>query len=70
MEGGGDSVNNCDWSGCLQIGLFDGVDSILLNAEGQKHIATEPTRFIYLCPEHFKLGVGASEQTPPEENLK
>jgi len=53
-------MNRCDWTGCSAIGLFDGVDSSLLNIEGQKNVRLDEnrSRFIYLCPDHFELGVG------------
>jgi hypothetical protein len=44
-----------------QVGLFDGVDTSLLNAEARKNVPHEesPSRFIYLCPKHFELEVGS-----------
>jgi len=52
-------MNRCDWVDCFQEGIFDGVDTLLLNAEGRKNTLDENrSRFIYLCPEHFELGVG------------
>ena len=57
-------MNRCDWIDCYKVGLWDGVENILLNAAGQNNVrATEaPTRFTYLCPEHFRLGVGSLNQ--------
>lgn len=57
-------MNRCDWIECREIGLWDGVENSLLNAEGRKNIrVTEaPTRFTYLCPKHFALGVGILNQ--------
>jgi len=54
------AMNRCDWIGCSAIGLFDGIDSSLLNSEGRKNVPFDEnrSRFIYLCPEHFELGVG------------
>jgi hypothetical protein len=57
-------MNRCDWIDCYKVGLWDGVGNILLNAEGRKNVrVTEaPTRFTYLCPKHFRLGVGSLNQ--------
>ena len=60
----GDNMNKCDWTDCVKVGLFDGVENTLLNAEGQKNVGKEFRRFLYLCPEHFKLAIG----TPDKEN--
>lgn len=42
------------------MGILDGVDTSLLNNEGRKNISLDESRsrFIYLCPKHFELGVG------------
>jgi hypothetical protein len=32
-------MNRCDWVDCFQEGIFDGVDTLLLNAEGRKNIS-------------------------------
>ena len=50
-------MNRCDWLNCRAIGLFDGVRISLLNTEGRKNILVNDTRFIYLCPKHFRRGV-------------
>ena len=47
----------CDWIGCFEIGFFDGLDKTLLTEEGKKHIFAS-LKLIFLCPNHFKLGVG------------
>jgi len=47
----------CDWNGCSEIGFFDGLDKTLLSEEGKKHIFAL-LKLIFLCPDHFKLGVG------------
>jgi hypothetical protein len=51
------AMNRCDWLDCLAVGLFDGVTASLLNTEGHKNISVNETRFIYLCPMHFRRGV-------------
>jgi hypothetical protein len=53
-------MNRCDWTGCSAIGLFDGVDTSLLNLKGRENVPLDEnlSRFIYLCSEHFELGVG------------
>ena len=28
-------MNKCDWADCVKVGLFDGVENTLLNAEGE-----------------------------------
>lgn len=55
-----DDVNRCDWVGCLEVGFFDGAQKTLLNAEGEKNVRAMRRRFVYLCPEHFKLAIGTS----------
>ena len=42
------------------MGILDGVDTSLLNDEARKNIFLDESRsrFIYLCPKHFELGVG------------
>jgi hypothetical protein len=47
----------CDWMGCQEIGFFDGLDKTLLTEEGKRHIFAF-LKLIFLCPYHFKLGVG------------
>jgi hypothetical protein len=59
-----DDMDKCDWADCVKVGLFDGVENTLLNAEGQKNVGKDFRRFLYLCPEHFKLAIG----TPDKEN--
>ena len=51
-------MNRCDWTDCLAMGVFAGIHKSLLNAEGRKNTSADETRFIYLCPEHFDLGMG------------
>jgi hypothetical protein len=51
----------CDWIGCFEIGFFDGLDKRLVTEEGKKHIFAF-LKLIFLCPNHFKLGVGSSEK--------
>ena len=48
------------WDDCFEERIFDGVDTVLLNEEGRKNIpfGENRSRFIYLCPDHFELGVG------------
>jgi len=51
-------MNRCDWMDCvLEVGLFDGAPSSLLNTEAGKNIPIHKNRFISLCPQHFILGV-------------
>ena len=61
-------MNRCDWADCFEEGIFDGVDTVLLNEEGRKNIplGENRSRFIYLCPDHFELGVG---KLKPNEDL-
>jgi hypothetical protein len=61
----GDDMNKCDWTDCVKVGLFDGVENTLLNAEGQKNVGKEFRRFLYLCPEHFKLAIGKPDKENP-----
>ena len=56
-ETGDRQMNCCDWGNCLAVGPFDGVNKSLLNAVGRKNISVNETRFIYLCPQHFRRGV-------------
>lgn len=44
----------------MEVGILDGVDTSLLNNEARKNICLDETRsrFIYLCPKHWNLGVG------------
>jgi hypothetical protein len=53
-------MNRCDWADCLEVGILDGVDTSLLNNEARKKIFVDErrSRFIYLCPKHWELGVG------------
>jgi len=60
-----DDMNKCDWTDCVKVGLFDGVENTLLNAEGQKNVGKEFRRFLYLCPEHFKLAIGKPDKENP-----
>ncbi len=50
-------MNRCDWRECLAAGLFDGVHTSLLNTIGRENIPVNDTRFMYLCPKHFRRGV-------------
>ena len=45
--------------GCSEIGFFDGLDKTRLTEEGKRHISAF-LKLIFLCPNHFKLGVGNS----------
>jgi len=64
-------MNRCDWMGCGQIGLWDGVEPRLLNEEGKKKINPNGSRFLYLCPEHFQLAVGnLAQQITPKQTGK
>jgi hypothetical protein len=62
-------MNRCDWVGCSDAGVFDGVRAVLLNAKGQESVDTEQarSRFIFLCPRHFALGVGCLDQNLDEQ---
>jgi hypothetical protein len=51
----------CDWIGCSEIGFFDGLDKKLLTEQAKKHIFAF-LKLIFLCPYHFKLGVGSSHE--------
>ena len=51
------AMNRCDWRECLADGLFDGINPTLLNDVGRQNISVKETRFIYLCPQHFRRGV-------------
>jgi len=53
-----DTSTWCDWIGCLETGFFDGVQKTLLNAERRSNITETRRTFVFLCPDHFKLGVG------------
>ena len=50
----------CDWMGCSEIGFFDGLDKKLLNDEAKRHIFAF-LKLIFLCPYHFKLGMGTQD---------
>jgi len=58
-------MNRCDWGDCFEEGIFDDVNTFLLNEKGRKHIplGENRSRFIYLCPDHFELGVGKLKPT-------
>jgi len=49
----------CDWMGCSEIGFFEGLDKTRFTEESKRHIAAF-LKLIFLCPNHFKLGVGNS----------
>ena len=53
-------MNRCDWADCMEVGILDGVNTSLLNNEARKNIFLDEnrSRFIYLCPKHWELGVG------------
>jgi len=51
----------CDWIGCFEIGFFDSLDKTVLTEEGKKKIFAF-LKLIFLCPKHFKLGVGNSDE--------
>ena len=51
----------CDWMGCSEIGFFDGLDKKLLTEQGKKHVF-DFLKLIFLCPYHFKLGVGVASE--------
>ena len=51
----------CDWIGCFEIGFFDSLDKTVLTEEGKKHIFAF-LKLIFLCPYHFKLGVGLASE--------
>ena len=59
-------MNRCDWADCtLEVGLFDGAPSSLLNREAFENISFgNKTRFISLCPQHLELGL--TNRTPPK----
>lgn len=61
-ENGSENMNKCDWIDCSETRLFDGANKILLNAEGRKNVDDVFLRFVFLCPNHFKLGVGRLAQ--------
>ena len=50
------SAGCCHWSDCRKIGDFDGVNIILLNAEARKNLKAD-SRFVFLCPKHFKAAM-------------
>jgi hypothetical protein len=58
----------CDWIGCSEIGFFDGRDKTLLTNEGKKHIFAL-LKWVFLCPYHFKLGVGSSENSEEQTRI-
>jgi hypothetical protein len=46
----------CGWTDCtLEVGLFDGVPSVLLSAEGRRNISADKARFVPFCAEHREL---------------
>ena len=51
----------CDWIGCSEIGFFDGLDKTRLTEEGKRHIFAL-LKLIFLCPHHFKLGMGTLDR--------
>ena len=60
-EGPAMPQKKCDWIGCFEIGFFDSLDKTVLTEEGKKHIFAF-LKLIFLCPKHFKLGVGNSDE--------
>ena len=48
------SADRCDWNNCSEIGVFDGLNIVLLNAEVRKNLKGD-SRFVFLCPKHFIL---------------
>ena len=50
------SANPCDWINCTAFGVFDGLNTVLLNAEFCKSLKNDST-FVFLCPEHFKVAM-------------
>jgi hypothetical protein len=52
--------NRCDWMGCVEVGFLNGVQKTLLNNEGRKNIPATVHRFVFLCDNHFQLGVSIS----------
>lgn len=46
----------CDWCNCREIGDFDGLNTVLLNAEARKNLKGN-SRFIFLCPNHLKTAM-------------
>ena len=50
------SANPCDWSNCFEFGVFDGLNTILLNAEARENLKAD-CRFVFLCPSHFQLAM-------------
>ena len=50
------STNPCDWSNCAEFGVFDGLNTVLLNVEARKNLEND-SRFVFLCPEHFKVAM-------------
>ena len=58
-------MNRCDWADCFEEGIFDGVDTVLLNEKGRKNIplGENRSRFIYLCSAISSLASETSSQT-------
>lgn len=50
------SANRCDWSNCSEMGILDGVNTVLLNAETRNNLIPH-SRFVFLCPKHFKIAM-------------
>ena len=52
------NMSQCDWTDCgLEVGLFDGAPSSLLNPEARKDLPHNKNQFVSLCTEHFELAV-------------
>ena len=49
-------AHRCDWINCSTSGVFNGLNTILLNAEARKNLK-EDSRFVFLCPKNFKLAM-------------
>jgi len=58
----------CDWIGCSAIGWFDGLDKTRLTEEAKRHIFAF-LKLIFLCPYHFKLGVGTRDADPTQTSI-
>jgi hypothetical protein len=59
----------CDWIDCFNQGcFFDGVRDTVLNGVGRKNTNKVIYRFVFLCPTHFYLAVGALAQQWRPEN--
>ena len=48
------SATRCGWGNCPEIGVFDGVNTVFLNAEARKNLRKDRSRFVLLCPHHLK----------------